>query len=256
MTSKPFSNAKKMITARATLLLAAVMAAVLAVPASASVIVQTTRVIYPGNAKQVSVQLTNQDAYPNVMQVWADINNPQSNPETADAPFVITPPLFRIEPKAGQAVRLMFTGADLPQDRESIFFLNVLQIPPSKAEFREENQVMLMLRNRLKIFYRPTGVAGNSADVPTKLRFSLRQEGQDWLVDAENPTGFYATLTHGVVQVEKQQHPFQPEMLAPFSKATWRISKAGPLPRIPVQVEFILIDDYGAQITGSYGVKP
>lgn len=248
MISKPFSNARKLIVAWAILLLA--------VPASASVIIQTTRVIYPGKAKEVSVQLSNQDTYPNVMQVWADVNNPESNPETADAPFVITPPLFRIEPKAGQAIRLMFTGAELPQDRESVFYLNVLQVPPSKAEYREENQVMLMLRNRLKIFYRPAGVAGNSTDVPEKLRFNVRQEGQDWLVDAENPTGFYATLTHGSVQAGKQQHPFTPEMLAPFSKATWRISKAGALPKPPFQVEFILIDDYGAQINGSYGVKP
>lgn len=248
MTSKLFSNVKNLIMAGISL--------ALALPVSASVIIQTTRVIYPGSAKQVSVQLTNQDTYPNVMQVWADINNPESTPETADAPFVITPPLFRIEPKAGQAVRLIFSGADLPQDRESIFYLNVLQVPPSKAEYREENQVMLMLRNRLKIFYRPAGVTGQVMDVPKKLRFTVRQEGEDWLVEAENPTGFYATLTYGVVITEKQQHTFTPDMLSPFSKATWRISKAGPLPKTPLQIDFALIDDYGAQISGSYGVRP
>ncbi|ELN4703365.1 fimbria/pilus periplasmic chaperone, partial [Escherichia coli] len=77
-----------------------------AMPASASVIVTGTRVIYPADAREKSVQLTNQDAFPNVVQAWVDVNNPQSTPETADAPFMITPPMFRMEPKAGQTMRL------------------------------------------------------------------------------------------------------------------------------------------------------
>jgi len=88
----------------------------------ASVVMTGTRVIYPGGAKERSIQFSNQDDAPSVVQVWIDSGNPDSTPETADAPFVVTPPVFRIEPKSGQTARLIFTGKDLPQDRESVFF--------------------------------------------------------------------------------------------------------------------------------------
>ncbi|MGP6306395.1 fimbria/pilus periplasmic chaperone, partial [Pseudomonas paraeruginosa] len=38
--------------------------------ARASVVVTGTRVIYPGEAREKTVQLSNRDAFPNVVQAW------------------------------------------------------------------------------------------------------------------------------------------------------------------------------------------
>ncbi|WP_246019963.1 fimbrial biogenesis chaperone [Limnobaculum zhutongyuii] len=64
----------------------------------ASVIMNGNRIIYPASAKEKTLQFTNQDPHPNLVQIWLDINNPRSTPTTADAPFVATPQVFRMEP--------------------------------------------------------------------------------------------------------------------------------------------------------------
>lgn len=57
----------------------------------ASVVMTGTRIIYPADAKEKSIQLVNNDNFPNVVQLWTDIDNPQSAPESADGPFVVLP---------------------------------------------------------------------------------------------------------------------------------------------------------------------
>ncbi len=226
----------------------------LILPASASVIVQATRIIYPADAREVSLQLSNSDAHPNLIQVWADIDNPQSDPENADAPFIITPPIFRMEPKSGQTVRIMLTAERLPQDRESVFYLNTLQIPPKSAEYDAQNRLQLTLRNRLKLFYRPNQIAGKPSDIESQLSFHITQQGRDWLITAYNPTGYFATLMAGQVLTEKHAVAFPIEMLAPFSKAEWRLVNAGTLPSGPLRIKAALVNDFGGQVPREYGV--
>lgn len=97
-----------------------------------------------------------------LIQVWMDKDNPKSTPETADAPFIATPQIFRMNANAGQALRLKFTGQPLPADRESLFWFNYLQFPAVKADDTERNRLSLLIKSRLKIFYRPAGLKGEA----------------------------------------------------------------------------------------------
>ena len=103
--------------------------------ARASVVVTGTRVIYPGEAREKTVQLSNRDAFPNVVQAWVDIDAPDAPPDQADAPFLVNPAVFRMAPDSGQTLRIVYTGQGLPGDRESLFHLNVLQIPPRNGSY-------------------------------------------------------------------------------------------------------------------------
>jgi fimbrial chaperone protein len=220
----------------------------MAAAASASVVITGTRVIYPGGAREKTVQLTNEDAFPNVVQAWVDINNPQSMPDQADAPFLVTPPMFRMEPKAGQSLRLIFTGQGLPQDRESVFYLNVLQIPPLNAANADQNQLLVMLRNRLKLFYRPSSIVGKPEDLAAQLHFSLRQLDSGWVVQVDNPTGYYASLASATLSVNGQELPLHSDMVAPKSQASWPLDKHVSPPAGPARIHCLLVNDYGAHI--------
>ncbi len=44
-------------------------------------------------------------------------------------PFMPTPQTFRMEAAAGQALRLLYTGDNLPQDRESVFWFSFSRLP-------------------------------------------------------------------------------------------------------------------------------
>lgn len=60
-----------------------------------------------------------------------------------------------MEPNKGQTLRIVFTGSNLPSDKESIFWLNVLDIPPRDKSLADQNQLQMAIRSRIKIFYRP-----------------------------------------------------------------------------------------------------
>ena len=220
--------------------------------ASASVVLPNTRVIYAGNAQEKGIQFTNQDDAPSVMQVWVDSGNADSTPETADAPFVVTPPVFRIEPKAGQTVRLVFTGKQLPQDRESVFYLNTLQIPSVGAAYANENQMLVMLRNRLKLFYRPAGLEHGAQGALEKLSFRLKSEGKALRITATNPTGYFISLTGGQLVGSAQAGSFEPDMLAPRSEASWDVQGAAPPAGESVRVKVTYVDDFGAVREAEY----
>ncbi|VXC67912.1 Fimbrial chaperone protein [Enterobacterales bacterium 8AC] len=214
-------------------------------PLTASVVMLNTRIIYPADAQSQTVQLTNNDNIPYVMQMWSDTNNPTSTPDNADGPFVVVPALFRVEPKTGQSVRLVFTGKDLPQDRESVFYLNSVQIPPKNTANRAENQMLVVLRNRLKIFYRPKNIVGSPDKVAEQLRFSLKQQAGQWVLNVNNESGYHASVIKAAAVVGNKEVPFKAEMIAPKTQASWKLEKNAQSPADAQKIKFTLINDYG-----------
>ncbi|ATM98189.1 molecular chaperone [Yersinia frederiksenii] len=220
--------------------------------ANASVVMNGSRIIYSAGEKEHSVQLTNNDNFPNAVQVWLDSGDAKSTPETGKAPFIVTPPFFRIEANAGQTLRLKYTGSGLPTDRESVFYLNFLQVPPvNKAE--KNNKMLVLMRNRIKVFYRPESIAGRVDQVSSALTFSVRQQGKDVVVTGKNPTGFYATLASGEVVGAGKKLKMKSEMIAPMSQAQWIIPNSSAPSN--ATVNFLIVNDFGGQDTGSYKIQ-
>lgn len=213
-----------------------------AMPVWSGVTLPNTRVIYPGGAAGHTVQVSNSGDTPYVVQLWADIDNPLSTPEQADAPFIITPVLFRIEPESGQSVRILFSGNanQLPQDKESIFYLNMVQLPPRNADVAASNQLKVIVRDRLKLFYRPPGLVGKPADLIKKLVFSFRAPDQ---LIVTNPGPWFASLARARVQIAGQSREIELDMVAPGASRSW--TWALPVSALPLPLQFSLINDYG-----------
>ena len=76
----------------------------------ASVIINSTRVVYPQNDKEVTVRLESKNQAPVLVQTWLDNGDEQSTPQVGGIPFVVTPPIFRMEPGKQQVVRVAYTG--------------------------------------------------------------------------------------------------------------------------------------------------
>ena len=216
-------------------------------PAMASVVMLNTRVIYPADAQSQTLQFTNNDAIPYVMQFWTDINNPTSTPDNADAPFMVVPAMFRVEPKTGQSVRLVFTGKNLPADRESVFYLNSVQIPPKNMAAPGENQMTVILRNRVKVFYRPKEIIGGPDKVPQQMHFSLAHNNSRWTLRVKNDSGYYATVIKAAVVAGNREVSFPVNMIAPKSTVEWALAKEASSLDGAKKVKFTLINDYGGQ---------
>ncbi|MCE4056856.1 fimbrial biogenesis chaperone [Pseudomonas sp. Au-Pse12] len=228
----------------------------LACQAQASVVIVGSRIIYPAQAQEKSLQLNNRSDHPSLVQAWVDRGNEESSAQTADAPFIATPPVFRMEGHTGQTVRLRFTGEQLPEDRESLFFLNVLEIPPVQADLEGRNQFVVMPRHRLKVFYRPATIAQPLERLPALLALHLASEGTDWLINISNPTGYYATFAEANLLAGGQSAPLQLQnSLPPFSSATWRVAR-NALAGQPDAVQLRLVTDAGGSLDKRIALKP
>ncbi|XWJ88950.1 fimbrial biogenesis chaperone [Phytobacter ursingii] len=154
-----------------------------------------TRVIYPADKREVTLGLTNRDVAPRLIQAWVDKGDNQVNPQQGMSAFIVIPPVFRLDGGKGQALRIMYTGQPLPQDRESVFWLNVLEVPP-KQKGNQTNAIKISFHSRLKIFYRPKKLPGSPETAVNLLRWRLVSQGEDYAITCENPGAFNVSFSH------------------------------------------------------------
>jgi hypothetical protein len=142
----------------------------IALPAHAAggIALGATRVIYPAEAKQTSLAITNshkQERY--LINAW--IENDRGQKEKS---FVVTPPLFVSEPDSENTLRIIYAGPALAVDRESLFYLNVKAIPSvDKASVEGKNVLQLAVLSRIKVFVRPGNLAMQPEEALSHLRF-------------------------------------------------------------------------------------
>lgn len=119
----------------------------------ASVVLNNTRVIFPAQAKKVTVPLTNHSSKPVLVQSWLDNGDAASDPALTATPFIIIPPVTRIDGGKSQTLRLLAINTSaLPRDKESVFWLNVLDVPVKPAA-EDKNRLQVALRSRVKLFF-------------------------------------------------------------------------------------------------------
>jgi fimbrial chaperone protein len=154
----------------------------------AGVALGSTRVIYPAGQKQVQLAVTNNDEKSTyLIQSWIENANGKR-----DGLFIITPPLFSMKGKKENTLRIIdATNKTLPQDRESLFWVNVKAIPAIDKSKLNDNMLQLAIISRIKFYYRPANLALSPDQAAGKLRFQRNGSG----LKLVNPTPYYLTVT-------------------------------------------------------------
>ena len=217
--------------------------------ASASVVIAGTRVVFPAANGEVTVRLNNDGKTPALVEAWIDAGNPDSTPDTARVPFLITPPLVRMNAGKGQSLRIVYTGQPLPMDRESLFWLNVLEIPPKPVAKpgEEQNTLQFAVRSRLKLFFRPAGMTtGDAPDAPRQVTWSVVADGAGYALQAHNPTPYHITFSQVSLDVDQTRYTLDSGMVAPLSSLRLPIRKLSHAPAAGTSVDYTTIDDFGA----------
>lgn len=198
--------------------------------ANAAVALGATRVIYPANQKQVLLPVTNNDpASVYLIQSWIENAGDQK-----DTQFVITPPLFSMQGKKENTLRIInATNHQLPGDRESLFWVNVKAIPAMEKDQKNENTLQLAIISRIKMFYRPTHLAMAPEEAPAMLRF--RRSGS--ILTLINPTPYFITVTN----MKAGNSNLPNTMVPPKGEVSVDIPHA-----VTGDISFQTINDYGA----------
>lgn len=213
----------------------------LTVPAQAAIVIDNTRVVYPGNEKSVSVNLTNKGAKPVLVQSWIDDGDLDALPEDMNVPFILTPPINRVEPDKSQVLRVAYTGNALPKDRETIFWLNVLEVPAKGENLENKNILQMAFRTRIKLFYRPEQLAQTAKHPANKLTWNKSATG----LVIENPSPFYISLTGIELKTKDGENKsLEADMIAPFSKVTIAVDDKQQLAETN-SLTFNFINDFG-----------
>ncbi|HEM7145535.1 TPA: fimbria/pilus periplasmic chaperone [Providencia stuartii] len=216
---------RKLITALFILLCSSISTQVYA-----GVALGATRVIYPAGQKQVQLAVTNNDEKGVfLIQSWVENANGQK-----DNQFAITPPLFSMQGKKENTLRIIdATNNQLPNDRESLFWLNVKAIPAMDKSKQNENTLQLAIISRIKLYYRPTDLAIAPDKVAEELRFK-RQAGTLFVT---NPTPYFATVAELKIGSVKLDNVLVP----PFDDASVTVPA-----NANGEISFQTINDYGA----------
>ena len=232
---------------------AGVMALLCATQGLANVVITGTRIIFPSSEREVSIKLNNEGEAPGLVQAWIDSGDMDATPETATAPFVLTPPVFRVDPKKGQTMRLMYTREPLPQDRESVFWLNLLEVPPKPQEADDSNFLQMAFRTRVKIFYRPAALNSvqKTEDAVNGVTWSIKRaaDGKAYVLHADNPSPYFITVTEaGIVAGGNKIGSDESHMLAPGGQHDFPLKSLRELPAGEITVRFLSINDWGSAI--------
>lgn len=190
-----------------------------------------TRVIYHGDKTDASITIKNkEDKLPYLIQVWVD-NFDESDKTTP--PFTAIPPVSRLEAQQERVLRIIKMPGDLPNNRESVFWLNIKSLPPSSQSMN--NQLELAIRTRIKLFWRPAGISETPESAAPKVK---------WIRSGRSLTIVNPTAIHvNVVDVRVDNQPINTlYMIKPFQTLTI------PLPDHASGHELVWrsINDYGA----------
>lgn len=200
-----------------------------------------SRVIYTPGSAGASVLVMNPQNYPMLVQsvvLKADKNE--------KAPFIVTPPLFRLDGNQRNRIKVIATDDTGLVDRESLNWLCITGIPPEPDSIWAQNNMkipakrallltQMRVKSCIKLLVRPIDLKGNSVSMAASL--SWHKSGATLTVD--NPSPFYMNLK--TVRLGKTSID-SPGFVPPKGqlKITIPASESGP-------VQWVLITDVGGK---------
>jgi len=235
-------------------------------PVRAEITLTGSRIIYDEAAGETMLQLQQNGSAPAIVELWLDDGDEHATPENVNPPFVLTPTVALIQPGRRQLVRIVRIRDELPQDRESVYWLNVLE---KSREFVEQTPTSdglprLAFRARVKFFYRPAQLNLRPDRAPELLQFTLARVLPDGpQIRVYNPSPYHVTFrdiglrqNEGAAQLAEFTATTPGDrMVAPMSELTVRLdwvvgTSARALPA-QTEVTFNVINDYGALTPGA-----
>ncbi|EJD6501366.1 fimbria/pilus periplasmic chaperone [Providencia rettgeri] len=190
--------------------------------------VGATRVIYDSDKREALISVNNSDITPYLIQSWVELDEEKKD----KAPFIITPPLFRLDGNAENILRIVKTNEDLPDNKESLFWINIKAIPSSTRN-NEQNTLQIAIRTKIKLIYRPSSITGNPLDKAKELTW--KQVGNKLTIT--NPTPYilnFETIKVGQHSIEN------PLFIMPYSQETYNLPNG-----VNGNVSWSIINDFG-----------
>ncbi|MGI7012479.1 fimbrial biogenesis chaperone [Citrobacter braakii] len=197
--------------------------------AQAGIIVGGTRIIYKGDKKETSISVKNPDKTSYLIQSWSDTGEKNGG----KTQFMITPPLFRLGPEQENTLRIIRAGGNLPEDRESLYWMNIKSIPATEKN-DSANTLQIAVKTRIKLIYRPQSLT----EQPEKFTDKLTWQRSGNSVTVTNPTPYYMNFSSVKVGGSTVKDA---SYVAPMSRATFTLPAGAS-----GDISWVIINDFGS----------
>ena len=198
-----------------------------------AIIPDRTRIIMNESDKGEALKLTNQSKnLPYLAQTW--IEDTKGN-KSRD--FIVTvPPMVRLNPSEQIQIRMITQEkiAQLPKDRETLFYFNVREIPPKTDK---KNVMQVTMQHALKLFWRPKAIELKEGQfVPLDKVVISRASGT---LQFKNSSPYYITVGYIGLNGKTLLPGAESVMIEPFGQASQSLAK------LPAEFQVGYISDYG-----------
>ncbi|EOX7394071.1 fimbrial chaperone [Enterobacter quasiroggenkampii] len=174
----------------------------------AGVIIGGTRVIYYSDKSDATITVKNNEkALPYLIQAWVDPFDKDVTQKKT--PFTVIPPVSRLDAGQEKVLRIMKVKGELPKDRESVFWLNIKNIPPASAK---ANTLEIAIKTRIKLFWRPATITISPERAATNVKWYVHQG----TLCVENPNPIHINVMN--VTVDGKDVPLN--IIKPFASLT------------------------------------
>ena len=201
------------------------------VSASSAFVLNGTRYIYNGSKNGLSVEVTNYAERMYGGQIWIE-----NTADTPDIPFSVMPNMFTLKPESKQKIQIAnLINDSLADDRESMFWLNLQEIPSKdKNDAETGNALILAARTTVKLLYRPKSIEDGRNQAEEKMRITKQGD----TLTLKNGTAYYFAVLSVNGHSVNEHDPLT--AFKPFSQYTLSV------PGVSNSVTFSAIDDWGA----------
>ncbi|WP_286868790.1 fimbrial biogenesis chaperone [Herbaspirillum sp. UBA812] len=218
--------------------------------AEAGLMPERTRLVFSQGERELSLRLANTNPHAVVVQSWVDQGEGSQAPDTVQSALFVLPAVQRLSPQAISQVRVLYTGEPLPTDRESVFWLNLYEIPLlADAPQASAPRLLLGLNTQIKMFHRPPGLADPGPQWSDALHFRLQWQAGQWVLVCRNDSPYFASLaslrvSDGSRELVPRVTPDQ--MAPPYGEQAFVLpTDDAALPWQHPRLTFQLIDDSG-----------
>lgn len=223
----------------------------------AGVLAAKTRVVFNDGEHEQSLMLANTNDYPVILQTWVDQG--EGNPDINNMPFLILPPFVKLASKDIHGLRILYNGNALPLDRESVFWLNLYEIPMVKRNNDQAAYMNLAMNTQLKLFYRPKQIARMQPEaIVKKVYFKIVEEDGKNFIECENSTPYHASMINLTIESSTQIIPIQSEMdMMCYPYTTRRYGMNAHLKKdVSYTLKFDFLDDIGNALHFEKSLSP
>ena len=196
--------------------------------ASGGMQLDRSRIVIENGQTNGSYALTNY--YKQPLLVSAGISNFDGSRTNIFAP---SPSIYQIKPESTYQAKVIQIEA-LPQDRESVFWLNLRTALGQQTNSSENvNSMEISIGQSIKIFYRPKGINQKCEEVAKSLQWMKTADG----IRAKNDEKISVSL----VKIESNnQVQSIGDTLLPLSEKEWKLNI-----KLSKEMTFTYVDEFG-----------